>query len=50
MVKYSDGGKEIRLSLGAWQAASGKDEGSVIAEPFEIEIDRENKRIAVKAK
>jgi len=50
VVKYTDGDKEIKLTLAEWQAASGKDEGSVVEAPRGIEIDRANKRITVKTK
>ena len=49
-MKYTDGDKEIKLTLAEWQAASGKDEGSVVEAPRGIEIDRANKRITVKTK
>ncbi len=45
MIRYTDGGKEVSLSLSEWQSASGKDVGSLIAEPIEIDIDKENRRI-----
>ncbi len=49
IVKYTDGGKEYALTLGEWQAASGKDVGSLVEEPQGIAIDRENRRIDVLA-
>ncbi|MBQ8311433.1 MAG: right-handed parallel beta-helix repeat-containing protein [Clostridia bacterium] len=48
MVQYQENGAEYALSLSEWQAASGKDIGSVVAEPIDIEMDRVNRKITRK--
>ena len=44
---YHDGTRDVTLSLSEWQAASGKDEGSVVSLPCGIRIDAEHKRITL---
>jgi hypothetical protein len=48
MVQYTSDGKTVSLSLEEWQKESGKDLGSTVEQPNDVEIDRENKRVTLK--
>ena len=47
MIEYQDNGQKYSLSFSEWQAASGKDEESLVSLPKNIIIDAANKRISI---